>query len=79
MYERNVTEDGPTDAHGEILFLGHENTSKFVKLSVFTPGKQILDLLYSKTYWNLKKPNLLISKHFELFACRNLFLGTERK
>ena len=61
-FEKNVIEDGSTDAFGEILFLGSENTSKFVKCSSkHVDDSQILELLYSKAYWNIRKPKLLIS------------------
>jgi hypothetical protein len=60
--DRHVVQDGHTDAFGEIFFQGFENTSKYAKMSMFTSNDKILDLLYSKNYWNIKKPKLLISK-----------------
>ena len=54
-------DDGPTDAFGEVLFLGLEKTSKYVKVSRHTEIKHLLELLFSKSHWNLKQPKLLIS------------------
>lgn len=52
----------PTDAYGEVIFLGHsEKSAKYVKLSHTTDVSKIIELLYSKSYWHLKKPKMLIS------------------
>ena len=62
-YASHVTNNEFTDAYGEILFLGVDYTSKYVKVSaIHTKEKQILDLLFMKACWNLKKPKLIISK-----------------
>ena len=55
-------DDGETDAFGEISFPGANDTlSKYVRVSNHTNMDIMWELLFSKEYWNLKKPELIIS------------------
>ena len=61
-YKEGFTiDDGPTDAYGDLIFLGLEKRAKYVKLSHNTSPNKLTNLLFSKSLWNIKQPGLIIS------------------
>ena len=47
---------------GDILFLGaSESVSKYIRVSYKTNMETMVQYLTSKSYWHLKKPELIIS------------------
>jgi transient receptor potential cation channel subfamily M protein 2 len=55
-------DDGPTDAFGEIIFPGGDDRlAKYARVSNHTDMQTIWTLLFSGEYWNMKKPELIIS------------------
>ncbi len=42
--------------------MGHsEQPAKYVKVAHTTDASKLIELFYSKSHWNLKKPKMLIS------------------
>ncbi len=62
-FKNDTEDDGCTDAYGDIVFLGHNEVTptKYIKVSAKTDADQLIKFLTSKTYWNLKRPKMLIS------------------
>lgn len=58
----NVIEDGQTNAYGEVCFPGaNELVAKYVRVSHATDMDTMWKLLFSQDYWNMKRPELIIS------------------
>lgn len=57
-----TVDDGPTDARGDILFLGcSKKTSKYIRVSHATSVENLFKLLFGSKHWALSEPKLLIS------------------
>ena len=58
----SCVDDGQTNAFGELWFQGsNESVAKYVRVSHRTDQNIMWKLLFSQEYWNMRRPELIIS------------------
>lgn len=58
----NAVDDGETNSFGELWFPGaNDSIAKYIRVSHHTSMDVMRELLFSNKYWNLKRPELIIS------------------